>query len=765
MSSTTPQQKRPRGLMTSKSFSPLVPSSEKTAARNRASTIQAQPVPEIRTPRLFDAPEEDESKDIFSKTEEDDSEHPAEKTKAVEVDMQSRYEELPIELASLTDRFVDSLSAKVYATPPSADKLSDLFQEFYVRAAGTVSIHISSLSSRIGRESSSTSSKSSRLSSTSRNGSKLRNKISRESLNSQDGRGTEQQMLTADEVAERRKKRKLLEYRRVALEEAVERRACEKIYNKIWRHNSTLDEIQDEKLRSRTAALSLVGIGLKDLGVEGQPTQDAQEDSKKGDQEGSSENEQMMHVLAEARNHLLKMNNQRYPLGKIRCLAAAHKAVVDALSTFHTASSSADEILPTFIYTLITMPPAELNVVSHLRFIQRFRAVDKVDGEAAYCLTNLEAAISFLETVDLASLREDEAQAPARKPSSRPATPLPNKSTSFSPDKSLSPIRPASASSSPPGMHPMEGMQRVDSAEIAKTPSASPNPRRLSQLLQPPSKAFEAATESARNTADQGLKNMGQALDNSFKFLFGKMKEQEAKSSAHDGKEPVTVPKTLEDARKLVSPILRPASEEESTMSGASSITEPTEVLDDPLSKSPDKDSFLDLIGGRKAPREQSVDSNDSGRRVAFRNPARQGTNESSQRSLTSTPPNASAHAAPTALESMRNLGNTLNPLNRLASTGFMRGFGRPVIDTPSPIAASAENSRELGVVTEDGKVEGTIVSDKWKELSEKKIAAPIQRFLELKGPGELKMSEVGELLKDYVRLAGALKERGAFIE
>ncbi len=41
----------------------------------------------------------------------------------------------------------------------------------------------------------------------------------------------------------------------------------------------------------------------------------------------------------------------------------------------------------------------------------------------------------------------------------------------------------------------------------------------------------------------------------------------------------------------------------------------------------------------------------------------------------------------------------------------------------------------------------------------------PIKRFMELQNPGDLKLSEVLELLRDYRRLAGALKEAGAFKE
>ncbi len=42
------------------------------------------------------------------------------------------------------------------------------------------------------------------------------------------------------------------------------------------------------------------------------------------------------------------------------------------------------------------------------------------------------------------------------------------------------------------------------------------------------------------------------------------------------------------------------------------------------------------------------------------------------------------------------------------------------------------------------------------------KIAPPIKKFMDLQNPGDLKISEVLELLRDYRRLAGALKDIGA---
>jgi len=96
--------------------------------------------------------------------------------------------------------------------------------------------------------------------------------------------------------------------------------------------------------------------------------------------------------------------------------------VLDCL-TSHISSASADFILPTLIYTLIISPPTpDFNVTSNLYFIQRFRSSRAIDGEAAYCLTNLEAAMSFLETVDLASLNMKEGDSVSEKEPLRKST-------------------------------------------------------------------------------------------------------------------------------------------------------------------------------------------------------------------------------------------------------------------------------------------------------------------------------------------------------
>lgn len=398
-------------------------------------------------------------------------------------------------------RFIESLSAKVHSTPPSIEKLSEIFQDFYVKAESHIAIHISALSAR---QSPSTSSK---ASSVARNGKRLRATSSGDTLGSLNGVAPEQQMLTPQEISDRRRARRLLDRKRTALEEAVERRVCQRVYNRIWRHRATLDEVRDEKLRSRTAALALVGIGLRDLGIEfdQQPSQ--------------SDDIQIEDWISKARDGLLRMNDAKYPLGKLQQLAAAHKSIVDLLTALHQSSSSADEILPTLIYTLITTPPEGINVISNLHFVQRFRAADKIDGEAAYCLTNLEAAITFLETVDLASLRTDEPLSGPPKPESRPTTPHMDSrpqwisGTSSTPPMSSTSAPTSAVSDLPASTHPL------DSPSFTKPtqPTTPSHQRKMSNLFQPPASALGAASDVVRTTADQGFKTIGNTLDNSFK--------------------------------------------------------------------------------------------------------------------------------------------------------------------------------------------------------------------------------------------------------
>lgn len=617
-------------------------------------------------------------------------------------------------------RFVKSLSAKVHNSPPTIDKISQLFQVFYSRAESHIGTHISALATRINRD------LSPQLPARPARGNPLSKLSSKPSQDDVKQAASGRQMLTASEVAERRKARKDLESKRSALEEAAERRVCELVYDKIWRHGSTLDDVRDEKLRSKTAALLLVGINLKDLGI------DLDLDSI--DEEKQDEANEF---LAQAREYLTKMNEYKYPLGKLQQLAAAHKAIVDALTKLLPSSSSADEILPTLIYSLVTCPPEGIHIISNLVFIQRFRSSSKVDGETAYCLTNLEAAISFLENVDLSTLRADELQdgplktTEATTPSSEHVDPFrPSKETTTS---SLTIVSASPELSKPDIKEPTA--PTLPRPHLATTPQQ----RRLSNLFQPPAKVLGAANDAVRTTADQGLKNIGATLDSSFNFFFGRLKEMQSNQPL-EGNGSV-LPKTLAEARRLVT--LPPASSTNQNLTQGE-LTAINSVSVDESTPLRDSSRLSESSSGGPTPRDRSVDSTR--------------TQGSSKKSITTSLREEFANNSPintTPLESMRNFGNTLNPLNHIP--GMMKSFGRNVPETPSGPSASPSGLDRLK--QSPASIQGASGAASPLPPSSLKIDPPIQRFLETQDVRDLRIGDVAVLLEDYKRLAAALSK------
>ncbi|KOS17989.1 Vacuolar protein sorting-associated protein 9b [Escovopsis weberi] len=661
--------------------------------------------------------------DTFETGEHSDADEEIEMTRA-SIDL----DDLPIELITLIDGFVESLSAKVHPTPPNIQKLSQLFQDFYTLASSHINTHINTLALRhsygVTLDSTPPHSSPSPSSTISSAASRLRSKAS--SLGSRDKPrvGLEQQMITPEELANRKKARRALEAQRNLLEEAVERRLCEGIYDRIYRHRSTQDEAQDAKLRSKTAALALVGIGPSELGVV--LGEDGDQDEKAATEKTSEIREQ----LEAARKDIIRMSESRYPLGKLNRLKAAHKSIVDTLAHFHP-SASADEIMPMLIYTLITLPPDNLHAISDLSFIQNFRWEVKLNGEAAYCLTNLEAAISFLETVDLATLRADEQSAGQDKSASR-------QNVSVSPRSTAAPSTENAAAPKP------------------ETPNATLKPevlsanRRLSDLVNTPAQAIGAASDAVFSTADHGLKTISSSLGESYNFFLGKLKERQ-----DSPKESIVVPKTLDDARKLMS--TPPPPEEDDNAS---------EDVDHQLKVPRREDRPLSLLDGR---RESSADSTRSGRSASS---SKKVNFADDPRGIMSAAASAASQQSPAVLEQMRYLGNTFNPMARLSGLSI-RGFGRSA-SIPAPVQAAAPSPSSLPKDAKDlaRPIDGGDLAAAFPDIaaalppqvpSMSRIAPPNTRFLELENPGDLKLDEVVYLLKDYRRLAEALSRLDAF--
>ncbi|KAM0670761.1 hypothetical protein ACQRIU_001156 [Beauveria bassiana] len=696
--------------------------------------------------------------DAFETSEDADDHDEAADTARKSVDL----DELPIELVSLTDSFIESLSAKVHSTPPNIDKLSQLFQDFYALASSHVQTHISALATRQRRGPSPSPSPSSISSAASR----LRARTA--SLKSKDSKHlkaeAEQQMITPDELADRKRARKALEAKKGRIEEAAERRLCEAIYGRIYRHRSTQDEAQDDKLRSKTAALALVNIGLTDLGID--LGQDDSDDTKDGSAP-TSRDEEIRASLEPARRELVAMSDSHYPLGKINHLKAVHKSIVDTLSRFQP-SASADEIMPMLIYTLITLPPAHLHAISDLHFMQRFRWEPKLTGEAAYCLTNFEAAISFLETVDLSTLREDEhpsgppkaaaAGGGGGETANRPETfpPAYTQGTTETSKETATATKPITSSG---GLKPATVLRN----------------RRLSDLVNTPAQAFGVASGAVLSTADQGLQTISSSLGESYSFLVGKLRERQQAAP----KESIVVPRTLDDARKLVS---TPPLGDDDDAASVDTIAEDGAGAGAVPAPHGRDSAVLTLIGGRRDPSADSTRSRRSTasslKKVEFAN----GNGASPLSPLTATTTTTTTttvagvaqQQGAAMLDQVRSLGSSFNPMARLPSMGF-RGFGRAAASTPPPPAAApkeggSNNNNNNNNKVEDGGDLSTAFPDLAAALPPKpipktipKIAPPNKRFMEISTPGELRLGEVLDLLRDYRRLVGALKNLDAF--
>ncbi|KAF9176875.1 hypothetical protein BGZ50_009503 [Haplosporangium sp. Z 11] len=104
---------------------------------------------------------------------------------------------------------------------------------------------------------------------------------------------------------------------------------------------------------------------------------------------------------------------------------------------------SADVILPLLIFCVVKSNPPML--ISNLRYIQRFKVQDHLIGELEYCLTNMTAVVSFLETLDphALGLADDErvmsdmSDIQAISGKTDPATPLINFQEGFDHTKAL----------------------------------------------------------------------------------------------------------------------------------------------------------------------------------------------------------------------------------------------------------------------------------------------------------------------------------------
>lgn len=104
-----------------------------------------------------------------------------------------------------------------------------------------------------------------------------------------------------------------------------------------------------------------------------------------------------MQPWTSAQQELNKIATYRTPRDKLVCILNCCKRINRALSQASAGGHGADEFFPVLVF--ITLQAAPENLHSSLLYISRFRHPSKLVSEAAYYLTHLQSACTFLRTL------------------------------------------------------------------------------------------------------------------------------------------------------------------------------------------------------------------------------------------------------------------------------------------------------------------------------------------------------------------------------
>lgn len=111
-----------------------------------------------------------------------------------------------------------------------------------------------------------------------------------------------------------------------------------------------------------------------------------------------------------AEKELQKINAFKAPREKLLCVMNCCKVInnllLNASMSENHVLAGADDFLPVLIYVMIKANPPQLH--SNLKFIQLYRRQTKLVSEAAYYLTNLVSAKTFIFELNAKSLSIDE---------------------------------------------------------------------------------------------------------------------------------------------------------------------------------------------------------------------------------------------------------------------------------------------------------------------------------------------------------------------
>ncbi|KAJ2235467.1 hypothetical protein IWW45_002572 [Coemansia sp. RSA 485] len=173
----------------------------------------------------------------------------------------------------------------------------------------------------------------------------------------------------------------------VALVECVEKPVIESIYLRVFASTSE-DRAVDEDFMDKVQALKKAGLGLDHLGMK-----------------NIERHRDLVRICMDTGGLLARVDGVRSPAEKLKLIVDAHHLVVDRMDRLNTSGKdtlSADSILPLLIYSVVSANPPRF--LSNLRFVQLFRTHALLTAQFEYCMTNIQAVTSFIQSLDPQSL-------------------------------------------------------------------------------------------------------------------------------------------------------------------------------------------------------------------------------------------------------------------------------------------------------------------------------------------------------------------------
>lgn len=403
-------------------------------------------------------------------------------------------------------------------------------------------------------------------------------------------------------------------------------------------------------------------------------------------------------MLRPAGDILLEMNNSHTPREKLEKLVQAQQNIVETLTSIVAASTNADSMLPALIYTLVNERTP--NLWANLMFIKRFRRSSGLQGESLYCLTNFEAAITFLESVLPHEIGID----------------LDN----VAPNIDISAL-----------VQPWQVPRRHSIASGNNTPTRPTNAARRTSVMN----TVEYAQSAVSNVADNGIRvTLGGTLETSYKFLMGKFSSQPQQQ-------------TLEEVRKATGLEAEQQSQHSNNSSASSTHSAELNLADAAASGrnrgNSTSNSILRSLGNRK--RSSTAGSQNSLQSVASNTSGRLSTSGNVPRSIS-----MDHLATEEDAEQPTSLSGRLG--------GVIRNFrsSTPNHSTRSPNSGSPIREARGTSISSTSETE-------FMPKMMPHIAPPLQNVVGATSSTELTLGDVDAMFHDYKRLVQHLNEIGAF--